>query len=283
MIKKILITGGTSSLGKILVPELISLKYDITFVLSKKINFFYPDIQSLSYADIRSKKYNNLNFDVILHMATVYDKRFGRDLVACNLRLPRLLLKKFVLNKQTVFINLDSFYSFRDNYPMKHRLYVQSKKKILKYIQKMAFNGSIRYLNIIVHHMFGPYDSSEKFIPNLILKGQLGDDIVLKNPYEMTNFIYVKDVAINIISLLQNIEKYTNKSIELKSSREISIRKASRIILDILKSPSKILDSSGQPIFPIGHEERLVNNLRIGNLYTFEAGIIDILNNRDIN
>jgi CDP-paratose synthetase len=89
--------------------------------------------------------------------------------------------------KVSHFLNVGTFYrnneSFQDGYS-------KGKRDFWSFCEKLE-----DCTNLEIQHMYGDGDHDRKLLPSLISSALTNREIVLSNPYEKRDFVYVKDVA----------------------------------------------------------------------------------------
>ena len=80
----------------------------------------------------------------------------------------------------------------------------------LKYITQWRSNSIFDFL---IFNLYGPYESHERLIPDVILKSIQGEKIVLKNPSVARDFIYIKDVTEAFDTVIKDCETATGLNI----------------------------------------------------------------------
>jgi len=210
----ILITGGGGFLGYHIVKGLINYGINNVFVLEHST--FNPERLSALYKNITiiyiDKKDNNsiiedYCIDIVIHIATFY----GRDgvdinnIIETNITLPlSLLYSAKSTNRKITYINTDTFFNngeFKYNYLGD---YTFSKMVAHDWLKLRA--GKIQLINMKLEHVYGPYDKENKFIPSIISDLKSNKEIVeLTKGDQLTDFIYVEDVATAFITILQNL------------------------------------------------------------------------------
>ncbi len=249
--KKILLTGATGFLGSHLANALLLdpcneisiLKRSFSSLLRIKniMNHLHSyDIDQISLAEIFSKT----KFDYIIHTAVEY----GRDSTSCvptletNLMFPIALLEEAIKGGVHTFINTDSYFN-KEHFAYSHLLHYALSKKSLEAWLKY-FSKKIKIINICLEHMYGPYDSSSKFVENMIqsivVKPQ--KEVNLTYGQQKRDFIYVDDVtkAYQLLLDISQNEKFHYRTYNLGTGTVTSIRNFVELIKERSSSHTQL-------------------------------------------
>ena len=215
----ILLTGGTGSLGKILLSKLIESDFEVALVVRNSTQL--SAIETTSYGKSfrvltsESKSLRQLfasgGVTAVVHSATEYARGSRGEisdfpnLIECNIDLPLRIAKLCQEFKSPNFINIDSFYSF-SNLIGELSLYSKSKSLARERLSKIQ---DLKVINLICHHVYGPNDKSDKFVTKmtelLLLDTQ---NIDLTDGKQIRDFIFVEDVASAIIAILSQMDSF---------------------------------------------------------------------------
>ena len=211
-----IITGGTGFLGKELIRKISSHPDYRLIVLTRfaesnklegasnnSVRFISSDIQSIQNIFCSEAIHG------VLHMATNYG-RHREDfpkVIEANLQVPLLLLELAAKNSSSHFINIDSFFNKRGNNYFALPEYALTKKSFSLFLPQYA--EQLEISNLFLEHVFGPNDSSEKFVPFLIrnLVTAQVDSLSLSPGDQVRDFIYVKDAVLGIQKVMEYREQ----------------------------------------------------------------------------
>lgn len=215
--KKILLTGATGFLGSHLLKYLLNNDYKIVILkrsfsntdrIKKEL-----DNESLKFYDIDNidlkQVFSQNKIDVIIHCATEY----GRNSNSCyrvletNLMFPIKLLELAVDNNVNLFVNTDSYFN-KENMSYSHLLNYSLSKKSLNLWLKY-FSKKIKVVNMVLEHIYGPNDNSDKFVQKMIQSIAINkvDYIDLTSGDQKRDFIYVDDVCKIYLAILNYAQK----------------------------------------------------------------------------
>lgn len=289
----ILLTGATGFLGSAILAQL--LKRGDEVVAIKRSSSSVDKIRAwlehpmLHLVDIDKNDpthlFDRYKIDTIVHTATEYG-RSGvplYNILNANLVLPLQLAEIGMHRGARTFINTDSFFNKGGNSYSNLLNYSLSKKSLLIWLDKLA--GQISIINVVLEHMYGPGDSSSKFVEHVIRK--IGIErvpyLALTHGHQKRDFVYIDDVVKAYLTLIDygRLEELSFETFELGTGHSTQVRdfvdqikwKArSDTVLgygDIEYRPDEIMSSSAD----VSRLERLGWSYSV----SFEAGIERIL------
>ncbi len=250
--KTILITGINGFLGSHLAKTLsshhniIGLEYSLQRL--NRIKGYNFKVYA-STEDLQQIFSDNLIWAVV-HAATVYRNNNSDPLDALlntNIMLPVKLYETAINNRSQLFINTDTFY----NNPIYNYSYLPeytlSKKQELEWL--IQLNSDCKLINMKVHHMYGPDDNPNKFVPFIIRTLREKQDVIkLTQGTQKRDFIFINDVVSAYETVLANhnllTDDYTN--FEVGTGSACSIREFVETCRDII-NPDTYLDFGALP------------------------------------
>lgn len=290
----ILLTGGTGFLGSHIAKTLCNKNDEYDLIILKRstssldrlkgfetqIKFY--NVDQIPLSDIFSKN----KVDIIIHTAVEYGKETNScsDILTTNLMFPISLLEEAIKHNVKMFINTDSYFN-KDNLAYSSLLhYALSKKSLLTWLK--YFSKNIKIINIVLEHLYGPYDAPNKFVEFIIQKVALEkiSTIELTDGQQKRDFIFVNDAVNAYIRLLQEVDqKFHFREYNLGTGFSLSIREFALKVKKISKSPTELLFGN----IPYRNDEIMnstADNLELQNLgwqfqYDLEDGIKEILKN----
>jgi nucleoside-diphosphate-sugar epimerase len=223
----ILLTGATGFLGSKLLIDLLDKNYEIvalkrsssnTVRISKVIKNKKLHLLNIDLIDTR-EIFNMYSIDTIIHTATDY----GRNetpvykIVEANLLFPLRLAEQGISRGIKTFINTDTFFN-KGKISYSNLLnYSLSKKNLLFCLEKLS--DKMKVINVVLEHMYGPYDSDTKFVENMIQKIAVErvPKISLTKGHQKRDFIYVNDVVSAYLVLVEygRIKNFLFETFEL--------------------------------------------------------------------
>ncbi len=256
--KPILITGASGFIGSNIARYFIQNNIEIHLILRKKNNWRLKDIQksaNIHYCDLASKdKLNkiisNIKPQTIFHLATHGSYSFQKNLdqiIKSNMSGTINLLyacKKFGFSK---FINTGSSseYGFKKKImsefdilePNSHYAVLKSFQTNLTVFE--ALSNNLPIINVRPFHIYGPYEDSRRFIPNLILN-LLNDKLpVLADKNICRDIVYIED-AVQFYLKLANKKNINGEIFNLGSGKKTKLMK-------IVRETQKIMNTNIKP------------------------------------
>lgn len=200
--RKVLIIGGNGFLGSQLARVFASdSAVSVTIRSSSDTTRLAHLRESLSFFDLHQTSLTEIIkqqcFDIIVNAAVSYGRGElpASSVVQCNLSLPVEALEAGSRYGCACFINSDSFFSrIPDPYPYlpEYRL---AKKQLQSWLA--FFSNRIPIANVQIEHMYGEYDSTDKFLPGMVQKIVANtSSIDLTSGLQERDFVHVSDVAL---------------------------------------------------------------------------------------
>ena len=160
--------------------------------------------------------------------------------------------------------------------------YTKSKAFFINSIKNLK---NIKYINLQLEHLYGPFDSELKFIPSIINKIKSNQKIIdLTNGKQKRDFVYVEDVLTLIEKILINQSKvnFGVTSYNVGTGKTISIEGFLKKIKKTLKSSSQLKFGQLENIKGDFHTSKaniskLEEEFNWTPKFTFEQGIKEIL------
>ncbi len=239
--KTILVTWGTWFLWSQLIDKLLKNKYEVILL---KRSFSNLDNIKSNLGNSLLKSYNidqiniedifkNNKIDCIFHSATSYWRKNEKiiDIVETNLLFPLKLLEL-----STIY-NVNNFYNVDTTLPQWLNYYVMSKKQLLEYAKKMTTNHNINFVNLMLEHIYWPWDDESKFIWMIISKILNNEKYIDLTIWEQErDFIYIEDVINIFLKLLKTNHKWFHEY-EIWTWKTIKIK-------DLVEQIKKLLNSN---------------------------------------
>ena len=243
---RILLTGATGFLGSslttlfvkqghnvILLKRSFSDTWRISSVIDKTLHY---DIDRCSLEE-PFKKHGKI--DSIIHTATCYG-RIGEnisDIFEANTVIPLRLLEIASVYRTETFINTDTILNRDLN------SYALSKKHFMDWGKVFAEAGKIRFVNIRLDHMYGPYDDDTKFV-TYVIRSCLRNIPELKftEGKQERDFIYIDDVVSAYAVLFRKAHQQENlyQQYDLASGKSVTIREFVEMVHRITGSTSDL-------------------------------------------
>ena len=213
--------------------------------------------------------------DIICHFAWTLGEKGYRNSEE-NLKWVEISLRLLSVFKGRRFIysGSSSQYGIPENNGMiNYTLYGRAKQLVENAALAFCINNKISFASARYFTIYGPGDMKENAaIPNAIQTLLRGDKFICYSPYNLWDFIYVKDAAQATIKLIENdIEGI----IDIGSGKGILMRDAFNIIGKELNGRDLIYYDYDQkyPIKMIANTERMKIELNYTCKTTLEEGI----------
>lgn len=247
--ENILITGGTGFLGSKIVQLLLKNKYKVFLFARPSSNFYRleKNIDDKNLNIIYDKDLNSIfeydKISHIIHTATCYgrDNENITEIIAANYFLPLMLLENGVANGVCSFINADTFFNTAIKFTYNEGSYVKTKKDFSDLAISKLKNTNTKFVNLKIEQMYGPGDSSKKFIPTIINDLKTKEKICFTSGHQRRDFVYVDDVANSFLQSIKNIKKCANiEEFGIGTGSSLSIREVSNKLKIILNSCAEL-------------------------------------------
>ncbi len=240
----VLITGGNGFLGSALAYDFLNNAHKVYLLIRKN-----SDTSSIKEKIEKFKIYRYqddldiVNFvvaarpDVVIHTACCYGRKgeSSLEIYDTNFRYGQTILNALInLNKDVVFLNSAT------SLPPKLNLYSLSKFQFSEYakIVSQTSLGKVKFIDIILQHMYGPNDDKSKFISHVINACKLNESsLALTKGEQLRDFVYIDDVVDAYAFIVKNLNNLINiDEVEVGSGCVISIKELVMKIHEITKS-----------------------------------------------
>ena len=232
----IFLTGATGFLGSALLKALLdsgrmviatvrpTSQYDRITEFRNHSNLLLVDNEPNQLAAV----FKNHQIGVIIHTATEYGR--GQTPIASildsNLILPIRLAELGVIHGVRGFINTDSYFNKPNSSYSNLLNYSLSKKTLLVWLEKLSSKISIA--NLVLEHMYGPFDSRTKFVEDMIQSIAIERKPYLKltHGHQRRDFIFYSDVVDAYMKVLDYMENHTfnYKKLEVGTGESMQIK-----------------------------------------------------------
>jgi CDP-paratose synthetase len=231
--KTVLVTGATGFIGGHVVRALLAAGWTVHAVTRSTSDAgSLKDVTLHDSATDPDAIFARGPFDVILLLAASYGR--GSEppsaMLETNVFFPLTLLERAVAAKVPAVVHADTCFTTDYKYL---RPYTLSKKQFGQWGRILTDGTATRFVNLVLHHPYGPGDRPGKFVPGIIREclNAVGD-IALTLGEQRKDFIYVGDVAMAFLTLLENLDKLpTNVTdVDCGTGHSVSIRTLVEII-----------------------------------------------------
>ena len=225
----VLLTGITGYLGSYIASELVN-RGDVVIGLKRSdsdLTRIKRIINKLILYDIDNVDctylFSQHQIDIIIHTATCYGRNgeSPSEIFDSNLLFPMRLLEVAQSYNIAGFINSDTVS------PRTLNNYSRSKKMFVEWAREFSINNKVKFINVIMEHMYGPGDSKSKFV-SYILHSLYNNtpEISLTSGKQKRDFIYIADVISAYMVLVDGLHKLDEyyEDVDLGSGQVIKIR-----------------------------------------------------------
>ena len=211
----ILITGGSGFLGSKLALDLSSLGHEVSLLLRPTSRLDRIGVRESEFIIGRAASDDEIQGfvvrvspDVIVHTACSYGRR-GESLLElydANYRFGLLVLQAAMASKKPVtFINTGTILAPHINHYALTKHHFSQAGQLLA----TAHGSDLRFINVLLQHMYGPGDDVTKFTTHVIRACRNNIvDLDLTAGTQTRDFIYIDDVASAYVKILERAETF---------------------------------------------------------------------------
>ena len=228
MSEYVLLTGGTGFIGSHLLEELLNQNKKV-ILLKRSFSNTWKISEFLEHENLTLKNidednlsdiFNQYDINGIFHLSAFMQRKHEsesiKEMIDSNITFPCQLLENSINSNVKFFINTGSFFEYKlANSPISENHEIESFN--LYGATKTAFEDILKFyqnsygLNCSTLKLFTPYgpkDDERKIVPYLIINSLKKNDILIKSPDKILDFIYVTDIADAYISVMNSISKF---------------------------------------------------------------------------
>lgn len=224
--KTVLVTGATGFLGSHLLHALLKEEYSVVILKRSTSDIWRIDdvIDNVISYDVNTQKvekaFEENDINIVIHTACNY----GRNGESLKEVVETNILFGLEVLECSIKFNTDTFFN-TDTLLQKHlNVYTRSKKQFVEWLKMLS--DSIQVVNLKLEHMYGPKDSTNKFVPWVL--SQLVDEveeIKLTKGEQKRDFIFIDDVVTAFLTVIKNREQLGNFSeFDVGTGYAISVR-----------------------------------------------------------
>jgi nucleoside-diphosphate-sugar epimerase len=213
-VKRVLVTGATGFVGASLTRRLLRDGHDLHLIVrpqhrSWRLDGIRGDVRfheaDLTDAAAVESAIDKIKPDLVFHLAAsgAYASQTDLDrMIETNIRGTANLVRACVRTGFEAFVNAGSSseYGYKDHPPREDEIiepnshYAVTKSAATLFCQYTARHEHLRVVTLRLYSVYGPWEESTRFVPQLILKGIRGEYPPLVNPDVARDFVYVEDV-----------------------------------------------------------------------------------------
>lgn len=243
---KILISGSTGNVGKVLVDKLLELKYEVielTRNYKKSLELFSEQTLKIDLnlnQDDFTKKIIEYDPEIFIHLASYLTSKDDYESLIKISKTNNLLLRALDSLKHSkslsFLINTGSFSQFFDNSQKINDAYLYSAAKTadLAFLDYYSKTYGFKYVSIIPYTIYGSIDSNKKIIDLLIDSTKSKNKIKLTAGEQILDFTHIDDLVKFYVRLINNNNNYSNgETLKFGTGIGTSIRDLAHLIEQI--------------------------------------------------
>ena len=247
---KIILTGATGFLGTQLLEYFFERNYQV-LIAKRKSTDLKPLVERFGKLEAWNNEGDELedlfrvhpDVNIIVHAATDY----GRDSASptatfwANEAFPVKLLEVAIQYRVKLFVNMDTFFNTQKTGYDYLGTYTLSKRHFQEWGKHCGDAGRIRFVNLRLFHLYGSEDGSEKFVPSIVKRCLVGEEIDLTDGEQKRDFIHVDDVVSAVCRVIQAelLKGFGYKHYDVGTGTSIRIR-------DFVESVKRLCASSAK-------------------------------------
>jgi len=257
MIRNILVTGSSGTIGTRLCEVLVKKGFSVTGV-DKAPNSWSGEINNLTFISDLTKagcfeKVKDKEFDLVIHLAAnarVYDSVVNPDLAFENFVSTYNTLE-FARKKKSCFMFASSREVYGNSEKTLHsesdvRLelcespYSATKMAAEALVQAYHKCFGVGFVIFRFSNVYGMYDETDRVVPLFIRKCLAGDGLTVFGEEKMLDFTFIDDAIRGVVSAVERFDSVKNNVINISGAEPVRILDVAEIVKRLTNSSSKI-------------------------------------------
>ena len=299
VIKKILITGSSGTIGTRLFEKLLERGNKVVG-FDKRPNIWHLGLDKLTIRGnlLNQKDINKIpvNYDLIVYLAAnpyVHNSVLNPDLAKENMDMTynilefarRKKIKNFIFSSsREIYGNKEGKSPFKEkdvSIALSESPYAATKIGAEALIYAFSKCYGINYIVFRLSNVYGKYDCSDRFFPQMIRRMNKNQDVYIYGKDKFLDFTYIDDCTEGIISGIEKLPKVNNNTFNIATGKGCKLTKVARLLKDSLGSKSKIIvkpSQRGEVIKFIADISKARKELDYRPRYSLQRGIKLTLN-----
>ncbi|MCW4782453.1 NAD-dependent epimerase/dehydratase family protein [Enterobacter chuandaensis] len=240
----IVLTGASGFIGKHLVKELINYGFNIIAITRPEKMDTVTNTEHLKWTTLDEFELivSYCHVKACIHLATDYGRGNNPTIeqYGCNVLLPLKLLEWSKKHSVKKFISTDSFFGKYECSYTYMKQYMITKRHFREIACEEIKGTEISFVNMRLEHVYGEGDSTGKFIPTLLGKMKLQENILCTNGLQKRDFIYINDVIDAYLKVLNYDLSSGYTEFQVGTGRSYPLRVFIEYLRDESQSQSKI-------------------------------------------
>lgn len=241
---RVLITGASGFLGSALARGLAAAGHEAVALLransdDRRLQPLPAGVSLLRCADTAAvvRAVAEAGVDAVIHTACNYG-RGGETFAAvaeANLGFGLAVLEAAIAAGVPRFLNTDTVLDRHTN------AYALSKKQFAEWGQWLAGQGRIRFTNVLLQHMYGPFDDASKFSTHVLRACQANVEALALTPgQQRRDFIHIDDVVAAYRCLLEAPQHDAWQDVEVGSGDAPTLEAFVRLVHRLTGSRTRL-------------------------------------------
>lgn len=247
----ILITGATGYIGYNFSKNMVEKGFNVHFLLRKTSNL--KNLENSKHTKIHNyngnhdsiqKVFNNEQIDVVVHLATHYDKSDDPITLArlnnVCIELTSQLLENIRTQERDIkFINVGTIWQTHGIFENAYTIFKTFQEELVKLF---SIKYGIKSLSLLLNDTYGPGDFRPKLLNQIKSNIEENNEINIINPNALINLVHIEDVCealYHSMSLLETQEQYFHRY-KIQANTSIMIRDLIALIETILGYSIKV-------------------------------------------